>query len=452
MGAAEKLNLNLLTSAWTQLDYHKVQQDLINSKARFRVVPAGRRSGKTERAKRFLVKKALTFNSHPNGRFVCACPTMAQAKEIYWEDLKALVPKWAMAREPLESSLTIHLINGAKIQVMGMDKPERIEGPALDGIILDEFGNMKETVWTLHVSAALDTKGRPGWAWFIGVPEGRNHYYYLYQDAIHNDDPDWAGFTWKSSDILSPELIAKAKSRMDLDSYLQEYEASFINFQGMAYHSFDRDIHAFKELKLKKNRDLIFTFDFNVKPGTANVLQEQIYQGKRSYMREVYTAVLDEIHIPQNSTTPRICQELIKRYGDHKGNIICYGDATGGAAGTAKVAGSDWDIIEDCLEPVFGDRLEFEVPDGNPRERVRLNSVNSRLRAMDGTVSVLLDKVKCKHTILDCESVSLMKDGSGAIDKKANPKATHHTDGLGYYIVKEFKVGGGDTVTTHYGL
>ncbi len=46
-----------LTPRWTELAYHPEQARLFCSAARFRVVAAGRRSGKTELAKRFLVMK-----------------------------------------------------------------------------------------------------------------------------------------------------------------------------------------------------------------------------------------------------------------------------------------------------------------------------------------------------------------------------------------------------------
>ena len=44
---------------WYALKYHSIQDSLINDRTRFKVVPAGRRSGKTEKAKRFVVKEAL---------------------------------------------------------------------------------------------------------------------------------------------------------------------------------------------------------------------------------------------------------------------------------------------------------------------------------------------------------------------------------------------------------
>ena len=69
----------------------------------------------------------------------------------------------------------IRLINGAQIWVVGLDRPERIEGSPWDGGVLDEYGNMRANAWPEHIRPALSD--RAGWCDFTGVPEGRNHYY-----------------------------------------------------------------------------------------------------------------------------------------------------------------------------------------------------------------------------------------------------------------------------------
>ena len=106
------------------------------------MVPAGRRSGKTELAKRKLIVEALSAQGWPDPRFFAAAPTRDQAKAIYWNDLKAMVPRLLVA-DRSESNLTLTLRNGAEICVVGMDRPERIEGRPWNGGILDEYANMK---------------------------------------------------------------------------------------------------------------------------------------------------------------------------------------------------------------------------------------------------------------------------------------------------------------------
>jgi hypothetical protein len=432
-----------LPPRWTTLKYHRKQAALWVDPARFKVVSAGRRSGKTELAKRKLVLKAITFCDFDDGRFICGAPTLPQAKQIYWEDLKRLVPKWALSkshgREPIkETTSTIWLWNGAHIQVVGMDRPERVEGSPVDGIVLDEYGNMKEVAWTLHVRPAVSTLGREGWAWLIGVPEGRNHYYDIAMMAKGLQNEEWSFYTWYSSTVLDPKEIEAAKRELDDLVYKQEYEGSFVSFEGLAYYNFDREIHGCEDLSGYYNNEapLAFCFDFNVQPGTAAVAQESIYLGRIGSLAREFTAVLGEVHIPRNSTTPAVCRKLIHDWGHHKGIITCYGDATGGSRGTAKVHGSDWDLIRDELRPVFGDRLRFDVPKSNPSERARVNAINTRLRNASGVTRMLIDP-SCTYLIKDFEGVSLLQGGSGEIDKKKDPALTHLSDALGYYIERK---------------
>ena len=120
--------------------------------------------------------------------------------------------------------------------------------------------------------------------------------------------------------------------------------------------------------------------------------------------------------------------------------MICYGDSTGGADGTAEVKGSDWDLIKEKLTPYFGNRLFFNVPLKNPRERQRVNAVNSRLLSYKGDVHLVVDG-NCRYLIKDLEGVRVIEGSAGEIDKKSDPKLTHLSDALGYYIHKEFPVG-----------
>ncbi|MEC4606535.1 hypothetical protein, partial [Bacillus paranthracis] len=89
-------------------------------KVRFKVVPAGRRSGKTERAKRFVVREAL----RDPGPYFVAAPTRDQVKRIYWNDLKRLCFTSALdSRAVSESELIIKLPNGSTISLIGLDQP-----------------------------------------------------------------------------------------------------------------------------------------------------------------------------------------------------------------------------------------------------------------------------------------------------------------------------------------
>lgn len=424
------LSQDLRLPRWFPLRYHPEQRRLWDSPARYRVVPAGRQSGKTELAKRFIVKKALNW-TREDGFFIAAAPTWNQARRIYWQDLRRMVPR-DLILETRHSDLQIRLKTGTTIQVFSLDAPERIEGVKISGIVLDEFASCKPDVFDAHIAPAL--VHHKGWAWFIGVPEGRNHYYKLFQDALTARRPDWDGFHWKSAEIVDPSEVEAAKERMDPTLFRQEFEASFESYEGQAYHEFSRATHAKNLLPYNPLATLIIGFDFNVEPGVAVVCQE--FKGQ--------THVIGEVWIPKHSNTLKVCRKLEEDWGGHQGRVILYGDATGGARGSAKVRGSDWDLIRGFFKEEWSGtgRWSARVPRSNPAERSRVNAVNCRLRDARGSINLLVDPKAAPNLVEDLEGVRILTGTAGELDKKTDPTLTHISDALGYYIQRQFPVYG----------
>ena len=432
---------------WPKHTPHRLQSEFYRSRKRFIVCPAGRRSGKTAIAKRKALKRALL--GADNGWYIWGAPTYAQAKRIFWRDLKKMSRPFLLeGTKPNETSLEVTLYNGARITVMGMEAPERAEGAEmLCGILLDEYANMKEDVWDAHLSPALSdiSLPKPGWCIFIGVPEGRNHYFDLWQFANDPENADeWVGFTWHSSEVLDPKEIASARKRMDARLFRQEYEGDFVTMEGRIYYGFDRKLHIDKSLRYDPRLPLIVCLDFNVAPGSAVICQIQDYHGDREDVAKQIVVVLSEVHQAQDSTTPEVCREILDKWGHHTKEVIIYGDASGGNKGTAKTDGSDWTLVKKTFATRWiasgrmrgSGQLRFRVPKSNPAIRDRVNAVNTHLQAADGTISTLVHP-SCKELIRDFEGVLAVKGSGGEIDKK-NLKRTHWTDGFGYFIHRAF--------------
>ncbi len=418
-----------LPDRWYPLDYHATQSAFFHcSKSRI-IVPAGRRSGKTEIAKRKGVLKGLRPRHH-RGYIVFGAPTYDQAKKIYWDDLKALIPReFIIGGRAREGSLQIPLITGPIIIVTGLDKPERIEGIPILWMCLDEFGNMHKDVWAKHLLPAMSNKRAicQGEVVFIGVPEGRNHYFDLWNAA--QDKPNWACFHWKSSEILSEEDIAQAREDLDEKTFKQEYEGSFESSTGAVYYTFDPDVNAANKLRYDDEIPLIICFDFNVKPGSVVFVQEDQVNDA--------THVVDELFIKDRYTNcEELCQIIITRYGAHKGKIVLAGDPSGGAKNISQTAGTAWDQIRQIISTHFGhDRVRVDVGYEQIRERPRVMALNSRIRNCYGKPRLFVDP-KCKNLIADFEGVNY-KEGTTEIEKKSDSTLTHLSEALGFYVARK---------------
>lgn len=211
----------------TTLDFKLIpwQQEVMSHPARFKVVVAGRRCGKSRLAAVNMIIEGLKC---PRGSAVLYCsPTMGQSRQIIWDLLLDI------GREVIDSAhvnnLDITLVNGAKIYVRGADRPDTLRGVSLTYAVLDEFGSMKAFVFEQIIRAALADKG--GKALFIGTPAGRNHFYDTYQMSISGSDPEWMGwhFTTEHNPLIPASEIEAARRTMSSFSFKQEFLASFDN-------------------------------------------------------------------------------------------------------------------------------------------------------------------------------------------------------------------------------
>lgn len=407
------------------------QQKIAQSKTRFRVTCSGRRFGKTTLALRELAR----FASEPKRRVFFAAPTYRQAKAVAWMPLKEKLIDLRWVNKVNESDLTITLKNGSTISIRGTDNFDSLRGVGLDFLVMDEFADCNADAWYRVLRPTLSDTG--GHALFLGTPKGRNHLFDLYQKGLDPDEPDWASwqFTTIEGGNVPIEEVEAARRELSEDVFAAEYLASFTSFEGRAYRDFQSSTHC-KTLTYDPQLPLNFCFDFNFEPGCCAVLQEQ-----RDESGNQFTAVIGEVWIPKASSTPAVCRKLAADWENHYGPVRIYADATGGARGSSRVQGSDLDLIRATLIPVFRDQFSMRVPRANPPERVRVNAVNSRIKSAAGDIRLYVDPVKAPHVVRDLEGVTLLKGGSGELDKKTDPNLSHISDALGYYVAAEFPIG-----------
>ena len=198
------------------------QQEVWNDETRFKIVAAGRRTGKSRLAAWMLILRALQTEK---GHVFYVAPTQGQARDIMWQTLLELGNPVIVSSHI--NNLQLKLVNGATISLKGADRPETMRGVSLRFLVLDEYADMKPEVFEQILRPALaDQKGD---ALFIGTPMGRNHFYDLYQYGELGDDPTYKTwhFTSYSNPLLDSEEIDVAKKSMSSYAFRQEFMASF---------------------------------------------------------------------------------------------------------------------------------------------------------------------------------------------------------------------------------
>lgn len=421
---------------WYDLIPHPTQLALIHNQARFKVCAAGRRSGKTERAKRKIAKTAM---ANAGESYFVAAPTRDQVKKIYWKDLKQLCFAAGAPKQPSEGELTIWLPNDTTIQLIGLDRPERMEGVFWSGGIIDEIADVKETAWAENVRPALDTfdptqPDKLAWCWLIGVPDGLNHFYDLAQYAQTANDPDWKFYEWKSAEILPAATIEAAKRQLSARQFRQEYEASFENATGRIYDDYGNDNLTAEEIK--PHEQLCWMHDFNYTPMSSAI----------GVIRERQILLLDEI-ILASAEARQSALEFVERYKEHRNrHVLIYGDPSG-RAGEKHGHESDYTEIESVLRAhqwTYSRRVKpstISIKDGQ-------NAVRAKIRNAAGEVSLFVNPNRAPYTHKALGRGQLKK---GSTFLEADSEFQHVGTAVRYFIDYEFPVGGGSMSTIELG-
>ena len=137
-------------------------------RVRFATLVCHRRFGKTVGVLNHCIKKAIE-NKLPAPQYAYIAPFRTQAKLIAWEYLKfytSVIPRTKVREVDMCVELPSKHASrpGAKIFVAGADKPDNLRGMYFDGVILDEYAQMKRDIWQEVILPSLSD--RKGWAVF----------------------------------------------------------------------------------------------------------------------------------------------------------------------------------------------------------------------------------------------------------------------------------------------
>ena len=385
----------------------KPQSEVINNKSRFRVLITGRRFGKTYLAINELAK----FASKSNQKVWYVAPTYRQAKQICWNELKERLIDHKWVKNVNNSDLTITLKNNSKITLRGADNEQSLRGVGLNFIVLDEFADIHKEAWYEVLRPTLSDTG--GHALFCGSPRGFGNWSYeLFKQSETNNE--WASFKYTTLEggQVADKEIEQAKQDLDIRTFQQEYEATFVNYSGMIYYNFNRQKNIIEKFD-KQYPTLHIGLDFNVDPMTAVVC----------YIINETIVVFDEIQI-YSSNTQEMCEEIRNRYPNKQ--IIVYPDPSARQRKTSAGGFTDISILKNA---------GFDVKCRNtaPLVRDRINSVNSKLKNVNGKNNLFILN-SCKNVIKSIER-QIYKEGTSIPDKG---EYDHMNDALGYLVEFNF--------------
>ena len=391
-----------------ELRLTKERKEILSHPARFKVITAGRRFGKSVLGLMFLLKGEILQGEN---RWYIS-PTYRQGKLTVWQTLKSIIISqggWRINETQMSCTRS-----GATIAIKGSDAADSLRGAELSRVVLDEYAYQKAGVFEEVIYPMLTTT--QGDALLIGTPDGfSSNNFYDYFLRGQGADPDWKSWQYRTIDggFVNEKELQLAKSNLDERAYNQEFLASFETAANRAAWAFDRSEHLKVADELSSYQ--VVGIDFNVDYMSAVLVS--IYGDQTIHY-------IDEIR-QNNSSTEMLCKAIKSKWSRVR---EVYPDPAGSARSTTSNR-SDHQILKD-------NGFEVYARKNHPSNIDRLNALNRKLKDASGKISMTIDP-KCKYLIKDLEQVQ--RDRKGGIDK-SNLQLTHSLDAATYLIEYKYPI------------
>lgn len=269
---------------------HEKQRHVVRSPARFKVIRAGRRSGKTTVETEIMAFKAV---SKSDRSIFYIAPTQIQARDIIWNSLKARLAGIGDAHEQrLEMRVPAKGGGFSLIKVAGWENRENFRGKPADHITFDETDTLKDFFigWQeIFRPALIDRRGT---ADFIGTPKKENPNLRRLEKEFAGKGEDFEAFHFTSVDNphLDPREIEAARRDLDPQTFRQEILAEYVENEGALFH-YDALVDVFTNT-VDKGRDRYLAVDVADDGSDKTVFS--FWEGMEEYKRERFARLNTE--------------------------------------------------------------------------------------------------------------------------------------------------------------
>jgi predicted phage terminase large subunit-like protein len=182
-----------------KISLHPKQQEFIQSAALYRAFCGGVGSGKSWAGSYDMIRRGKA------GRlYMCVSPTYTMLQDSTFREFRRVAEGLDVLQDLKESAPpVVKLRTGCEIIFRSADDAERLRGPNLSGVWLDEASMMSEDVFNVAIGR-LREEGEQGWLSATFTPKGRRHWTY---EVFGTGRPDTALF--RSATSENPFLPAR---------------------------------------------------------------------------------------------------------------------------------------------------------------------------------------------------------------------------------------------------
>lgn len=238
---------------------HEKQMLLHESQARFRVVAAGARGGKSMAAGAEIAWELLK----PDRRiWIVSSQYELASKEMDWalaflanavDSTGKKLLDYGRLISATHGSRQIHFPWGSWCKTKSTEKPQTLLGEELDLLVLGEASQVTRAPWERMLRARLGS--RQGRLLAISTPNADGN---IFREFFENGQKGLAGEeeykdwnSWQFSTLDNPTFSRdeweKAKIELDEKVFQEQYEGKFVSRRGLVFNTF-ADTHIIKEI------------------------------------------------------------------------------------------------------------------------------------------------------------------------------------------------------------
>lgn len=385
-------------------EYPKIFEPALNFEGRYIALTGGRASGKSW----VIAHKILQDLTWDKKDVLCAREHQNSISESNYKLFVNIINRYGLPYDVLNNRITSK-ITGARIVFVGLsdvtaDNVKSFEDFRL--VWLEEAQKISKKSWEI-LNPTIRTEG----AQIIITmnPEVPHEKHPIMSELLtmYKDDTLHIHSTYLDNPFCSKDIVKQAE--LTKIHKPDDYERIWLGIadgtgSNLIVKGFSKD--NIRPVFYQKDLDLHISCDFNYDPMCwvfCHKTQNKIYQ-------------FDEL-IEERTSTELCAKEVIRRYPDHKGDIIINGDAAGRQHNCmqANPDMTNFRILQNALQRYYGRKVELKIHNGNPNIIKRHEAFNNMVKRYDGEICFYISP-DCKWTIYNLENAKY-KEGTNKVDE-----------------------------------
>jgi PBSX family phage terminase large subunit len=327
----------------------------------------------------------------------------------YFEHLDNMGFKAGVHYDYKTSEEILRFKNGSEILFRHLQEPNKLKSLNLGFVELEEMSDTPESTFKMLLSrlrqSIKDDWRKKGFKYRLfghTNPEASKGWIYKYFVEQKQDNYRLIQAPTTQNTFLEPDYVESLKLAYDEEYYRINVLGEFGDYtSGLVVKGFSNE--NIKPITYQPDMALHLTWDFNVDPMSCVLAHKT--NDKVFYFDEF---------ILENASTEQTIGEVIKRYPNHKGDIIINGDASGDNRSTQSER-TNYVIIRNALRRHYpNNNIKLHLRPFNPRIKNRIASFNALVKDYNGNRRLFIDP-KCKWVIYNCQNLKY-KVGTDEVD------------------------------------